>query len=111
MEFLNTNKIALVKSIMRFYQERLAIAADAIFPVTNPLTPPPFPSAGEFYVGIAVGDGQFPLAENCEEQLRENCAFTAMGYSRMQLDGGRRENEFILNETLGALAIQAKLLS
>jgi hypothetical protein len=110
MAFRNTNKIDLVEAVMRFYQHRFSLPADSVFPVLNALTPPPFPAGGQFYVGIAVGDGRFVLEEEDDEQLREDCAFTAIGYTRMQADWGRRADKFLLNRTRGGLAIQGKML-
>lgn len=110
MAFRNTNKIDLIKAVFRFYRERLSLAADSVFPVLNILTPPPFPAGGAFFVGIAVGDGRFVLEEEDDEQLREDCVFTAIAYTRMQADWGRRADKFLLDPARGALALQGKLL-
>lgn len=110
MAFRNTDKIDLLDSVMRFYRQRLNLPDNGVFPVGHALGPPAFPAGGPFYVGIAVGDGRFTLEEQDDEQLREDCTFIAMAYTRMQRDWGDRFDNFLRDRKQGALALQSKLL-
>ncbi len=108
--FRNADKIEVLESVLLFYRQRLELPEDAVFPTVNILAPGEALPGGEFFITITVGDGQFPLEEQDDEQLRENCQFTAMAFLRKTADWGGRDTQFLLDRRRGALALQNRLL-
>lgn len=110
MEFRDATKAEVFDALLRFYRQRLGLPEDAVFPTTQPLAAPVIRPGGDFWVGIAPGDGQVPFEEQDDEVLRENTAATVMAYIPMQLDPQGRDATFLFDPQRGAFALQAKLL-
>lgn len=98
------------ESIMRFYRGRLKLPTESVYPTIEPLSAPAIPPSGNFWISVALGDGQFPEEEQDDEQLREEIAFTVTGYSRIALDRATRETEFLFAKERGANYIKSRLL-
>src|SRR5690348_10548078 len=110
MDFRNASKDEVFAALERFYRERLELPAAAVFPTVNTMSAPIAKPGGDFWVGIAPGDGRFPDEEQDDEVLREDCDAIVMAYTTIQLDRDGHARGFLFDTKRGAFALQAKLL-
>ncbi len=101
----------ILKAVERFYTRALKIAKDSLFPSQQPMTPPAALPGGNFWLTVTIGDGTFPLEEQCPEQLREDMDFTVTGFTRIALDEKGRDHKLLKSEERGLLLIKRKILS
>lgn len=110
MAIRDTEPSEILEAVMAFYAEQLRLPEGAIFPTVEPMRPPVAPPGGDFWIHVGLGDGQFPLEEQDDEQLRETLDLTVVAFTRVQLDGANRDRQFLLNPKFGASALKRKLL-
>lgn len=110
MAIADVDQTAVLKSVERFYKQRLRLPDRSIYFAVEPLNPPVAEPGGDFWIAMGLDDGDFPFDEQDDEQLREDFRLKVFGFSRIQLDQANRDHQFLFDKRRGALAIKRKLL-
>jgi len=110
MAFRDATQAEVFQAVLAFYRQRFNLPPECVYPSIEPLNPPLVPPGGDFWISVAIAEGEFPHEEQDDEQLFESSALTVMGFTRMQLDQANKETAFLFDPQRGALAIKAKLL-
>lgn len=113
MARIDSTQDAILTAVVARLREILQLGEALCYETLEPLTDPPIPKGGEYFLTVSPGDGTFDEALQAgggRFQVTELGSVTVTAYAKIRLDPGDRATEILHTVGRGMAHIKAAIL-
>lgn len=113
MTRIDTTQDTILTQIVARLRDVLDLPAHRCYETLEPLTDPPVPKGGEYFLTVSPGDGHFDegmQAGGGAAQLMERSSVSVTAYAKIALDPGDQATEILHEVSRGMLPIKKGIL-